>query len=71
PYIARPSDAILTTFDYSTGPDSRAGTIIRGNSYFEANGKTYDITYGQDDAKKLVKADPGNAIWNADSYEYL
>ncbi|KAG9095223.1 hypothetical protein FS749_010853 [Ceratobasidium sp. UAMH 11750] len=54
-----------------TGPDSRAGTIIRGNSYFEANGKTYDITYGQDDAKKLVKADPGNAIWNADSYEYL
>jgi peptidyl-Lys metalloendopeptidase len=53
------------------GYDSKAGTLIHESSHFTVNGGTDDHVYGRTAAKQLAKSNPGNAVDNADNYEYF
>lgn len=56
---------------FSTGTDSRAGTIVHEQSHFTVNGGTDDHVYGQSGAKSLAISNPANAVDNADNHEYF
>lgn len=53
------------------GADSQAGTLIQASSQFTANGGTVDYVHGQAGAESLAIGNAGQAILNADNYEYF
>jgi len=55
----------------ATGTDSRAGTLIHEWSHFNGTGATVDHAYGKTGAGSLALGNPGNAVNNADNYEYF
>jgi peptidyl-Lys metalloendopeptidase len=69
PYIIYLCNAFWTA--PATGTDSKAGTLIHESSHFTVNGGTDDHAYGQTAAKQLARSNPGNAVDNADNYEYF
>lgn len=52
-----------------TGRDSKGGTIVHEISHEEMY--TDDHKYGEDKAKKLAESKPGDAMDNADNWEYF
>ncbi|GAA0553096.1 M35 family metallo-endopeptidase [Paractinoplanes ferrugineus] len=69
PYVIYLCNAFWTA--PATGTDSKAGTLIHESSHFTVNGGTDDHAYGQTAAKQLASSNPGNAVDNADNYEYF
>ncbi|MFI1990926.1 M35 family metallo-endopeptidase [Actinoplanes sp. NPDC020271] len=69
PYVIYLCNAFWTA--PATGTDSKAGTLIHESSHFTVNGGTDDHAYGQTAAKQLAASNPGNAVDNADNYEYF
>ncbi|KAG8685920.1 hypothetical protein FRC08_012841, partial [Ceratobasidium sp. 394] len=53
----------------TTGYNSQAGTLVHEASHLMA--RTRDVKYGVENCTKLALEDPGAAVNNADSYEYL
>ena len=53
------------------GADSQAGTLIQASSQFTANGGTVDYVHGQAGAESLAIGNAGQAILNAENYEYF
>ncbi|PFH48023.1 hypothetical protein AMATHDRAFT_197192 [Amanita thiersii Skay4041] len=54
-----------------TGTDSKGGTLVHESSHYTANGGTKDYAYGQANAQALARNNPDQAVFNADSHEYL
>ncbi len=54
-----------------TGTDSKAGTLVHEMSHFNVVAGTDDNAYGQSNAKRLARTNPGRAVQNADSHEYF
>lgn len=54
-----------------TGYDTQAGTLVHEVSHFTVVAGTRDYAYGQSACKTLAQDNPGQAIANADSYEYF
>ncbi|PFH48024.1 hypothetical protein AMATHDRAFT_6200 [Amanita thiersii Skay4041] len=54
-----------------TGTDSQGGTLIHESSHYTSNGGTKDYAYGQTNARNLAINNPDQAVFNADSHEYL
>ncbi|KAK7037542.1 hypothetical protein VNI00_011034 [Paramarasmius palmivorus] len=54
-----------------TGTDSQAGTLVHEVSHFKRIAGTDDIVYGQSDARSLASSKPGQAVQNADNYEFF
>jgi peptidyl-Lys metalloendopeptidase len=52
-----------------TGIDSRSGTIVHELSHSVAG--TQDIVYGTVNAQTLATNNPGQAVTNADNFEYF
>ncbi|WP_157432789.1 MULTISPECIES: M35 family metallo-endopeptidase [unclassified Actinoplanes] len=69
PYIIYLCNAFWTA--PATGTDSKAGTLVHESSHFTVNGGTDDHVYGQTAARQLAASNPGNAVDNADNYEYF
>ena len=53
------------------GTDSRAGTILHELTHFPSILGTDDFEYGKTDVELLAVNNPGQAVTNADSYEYF
>ena len=53
------------------GTDTRAGTLIHDLSHLVGIGPTQDWVFGASAAISISKANPGQAINNADNYEYF
>lgn len=53
------------------GTDSQAGTLVHETSHFNVVASTDDYAYGQTACMNLASTNPGQAIDNADSYEYF
>ena len=64
---------LLRTFFESgnTGENSKLGTIVHEGSHFVLTGNTDDFVYGPNDALALAKQSPGDAVKNADNYQYF
>ncbi|KAL3811685.1 hypothetical protein ACHAXA_010324, partial [Cyclostephanos tholiformis] len=54
-----------------TGTDSKMGTVIHEMTHFSATAGTSDYAYGQTPCRNLAINNPGFAINNADSHEYV
>ncbi len=54
----------------SIGKDSKAGTLAHEMSHFNDIGATGDKGYGIENALRLAKTRPEDAITNADNFEY-
>lgn len=50
---------------------SQAGTLVHEGSHFVATAGTTDFAYGRTECQQLARANPNQAIRNADSYEYF
>jgi len=75
-----PTDTTFTVhlcgawFSAATGTckyDSQGGTLIHELSHFNSVGGTQDHAYGTSSCQNLARSNPGQAIKNADSYEYM
>jgi len=53
-----------------TGEDSRAGALSHEMSHFNDIGGTRDFAYGSTNALGLAQSNPGDALRNADNFEY-
>ena len=54
----------------TSGEDSRAGTLAHEMSHFDDIAGTRDKIYGAENALRLAKDKPADAMQNADSFEY-
>jgi len=53
------------------GFDTQAGTLLHELSHFSDIGATSDHTYGTSNCRNLARTNPGNAVNNADNFEYF
>lgn len=56
---------------FSSGKDTKSGTLVHEISHFNIVADTDDIKYGQTEAKRLARNRPHKAMKNADNYEYF
>jgi uncharacterized Zn-binding protein involved in type VI secretion len=55
----------------TTGKDSRSGILVHELSHVNEIGRTLDHAHGESDCLLLAKIDPSEALYNADSFEFL
>lgn len=55
----------------TSGTDSSAGTLVHEISHFNSLASTSDYVFGKSGAQALAISNPGQAIQNADNYEYF
>ncbi|KAJ8075548.1 hypothetical protein PM082_021178 [Marasmius tenuissimus] len=55
----------------TTGPGSRADTLIHEGTHFTRILGTDDFTYGQSSCKALARSNPNNAVHNADNHAFF
>ncbi|KAK1225215.1 hypothetical protein PQX77_008950 [Marasmius sp. AFHP31] len=55
----------------TTGPGSRADTLIHEGTHFNRILGTNDYAYGQSSCKTLARSNPNNAVYNADNHAFF